>query len=199
MTKIIDGKKVLTDASGAPLNAADRKPVADMSGEAIERRENVADTKTQMQNAMDAYVGKINPLLAGSKPQLLSEFWPLHNMVVCKPQQIQTATKSGIHFDPESLERQKQAINDAIGFKVVKVGPEVVNVKDGDTIFYGSAVRPQLIPLIDDVTGDFIVREYHCFAENWLVAVIREDAKAEDFKDSPIPDSEALSAKGGNK
>ena len=171
----------LTDVDGNPLNPKDKTVVKDMTGPAIERRENVELTQAMMQSAMDSYVRSINPLLVGHKPQLLSEAWPLHNMVVCKPQQISNESKGGIHFDPNILEKQETMINDAIGYIAVKCGPECVNVKEGDTIFQSSPTSPILIPLIDDVSGDNVVRKYHCFAENWLSMVLRTGGKKSQF------------------
>ena len=175
----------LVGLDGAPLNPKDKTVVPDMSGPAIERRENKELTDEMMQSAMDDYVKSLNPLLVGHKPQLLSEAWPLHNMIVCKPQQIKEKSKHGIVFDPNLIEKQEKSINDAIGYVAVKCGPECVNVRPGDTIFQSSPTMPILIPLIDDVTGDGVVRKYHCFAENWLSMVLRPEAKKEDFISSP--------------
>lgn len=190
--KIIKMDNTLRDAQGNPLNPADRQAVPDMSAAAIEKRENIQTTKEQMQKAMDDYVMGMNPAMVGHKPQLLSEAIALHNIIICKPHMFNETTKGGIILEaaPDS---NKVPINDAIGYVAVKCGPEVVNVRPGDRIFEGSAKRPMVYPLIDDINGDHEVREYHCFAENWIVFVLREGGSQEDAKPSAMPDSEIKS------
>jgi len=139
----------------------------------------------------DAYFNKVNPFITTEKPPSVSSFWPIHNFALCEPHIIKKKT-SGIIIPDQLQKKQEGIMNDAIAFKVIKVGPECVNVKPGDYILQNQQSAPLMYPLIDDVTSsnpvDHEIREYKLFAENWIGGICREDAKPEDFKHSKWPE-----------
>lgn len=135
----------------------------------------------EMQKAYDKYMKVVNPYITNSKIQKLSEFYPLHNMVLCAPYIIKQESSSGIIIPEHIRAQQTSVINDALALQAIKVGAEVKVVREGDFVFCGTPETPVLIPLIDDL-GDGQVRQYKCYPENWIAGVLRENANPNDFK-----------------
>lgn len=176
--------------------------IIDLNGNAIgntsknQRQIDVEKTKQQMNDSLEGWLKTVNAYIIPGNEQNLSEYYPLHNMVLLAPHVVREQTDSGVLFSPAEVQAQKDIVNSGIAYKVVKVGPEVVNCKVGDYVIKGSPQPGYPIPMIDDrEDGDGKVHSYACYAENWIVGVFRSDSDASEFVKSPHPLHELLSSK----
>ena len=172
--------------------------VPDMRAEAIDKRQydtdRVQETKDQMQAAMDKWMKMVNPFITNAKPQHLSEYGCLHNLVLIEPHIVREKVGSIIMSEADKDEQEK-VTNSALAYKVVKIGPEVVSVRVGDYVFKGKPQPGYLTPLIEDTEGgDGQVHGYESLPENWCTGLLRKDLNEEDLKPSPMPKSEIQSA-----
>ena len=101
---------------------------------------------------------------------------PLHNGVLLETQTVEEKTESGIYLPTAEVEKQKNTINDAVAWKVAKIGPEVVNLKVGDWVIMGGNT-PFAVELQEGL--------YLQVFENWIVGLFREGITLEDVGESP--------------
>lgn len=116
----------------------------------------------------------------GNKPlykNTIENYFPLHNGLLLETVTVQEKTESGIYLPESVVEHQKNTVDDSKGWRVIKVGPEVVNIKEGDFVIFGKAT-----PIGVDLEGELYLQIF----ENWVCGVFREGATTEDFKASPI-------------
>lgn len=113
--------------------------------------------------------------------QKLSEYWPLHNGIIVEPHKIRDETSGGI-FVPDTVKEQAtNTAEDDLAYKVLKVGPEAVNVQEGDFILMGQQTGYGLY-LLDD-SG----KEVECYQvfENWVLGIFRPGVTDVKLKPSP--------------
>lgn len=108
--------------------------------------------------------------------QKLEQYFPLHNGIVVELPVIVEMTEGGIHIPQSVKNKMGVSIEDDQAWKVVKIGPECVNIKVGDWIMFS---RQTPIALMLDN------KLYYQFFENFVVGLFRAGAKSEDFKKSP--------------
>lgn len=121
--------------------------------------------------------------------QKFEDYHPMHNGLLIEPHSIADLTKSGLYV-PEHVKKQAEAmVEDDLAYRVLKVGPEVVNAIPGDYVLTGPERGYPVV--VDTEEGK---KMFYQIFENWVLGIFRPGASPEDFK--PSPAKVDLSSKG---
>lgn len=113
--------------------------------------------------------------------QKYDSYWPLHNGIVLERHKIRDKSKGGILIPESAQKTNENTVEDDLAYRVLKVGPEITNVKVGDFVF--TSMDSQYVLYLED--GPSKENLYYQIFEQWVLGVIREGAELEDFKPSP--------------
>lgn len=108
--------------------------------------------------------------------QILDNYFPLHDGILVKLPEIKDVTDSGIIVSELTKQNAKSVTEDDLGYEVVKVGPECVNVQPGDFVLMG---QNRGYPVYLKEGNE--TKEYAQLFQNWIIGVFRTGAKEEDF------------------
>jgi len=130
---------------------------------------------TQLIDFRKDEIGKVPATYTNTIEQKLENYEPLHNFVLTETPFVPDSNGKGLYLDPKY--RQDLAngnkMDESIALKVVKVGPEVVNVKPGDYVLTKGT------PSIISLDG----RMYTQYLESWLVGIFMSEPR--ELKKSP--------------
>ena len=122
--------------------------------------------------------------------QDFEDFFPIHNGMLLRRHRVVEKTESGLYI-PESVAENADNMDEGdLAYEVLKVGPEVMNYKEGDYAIFGQNSFYAVALKHDKKDKEL----FYIAFENWAVGVFRQGAKAEDFK--PTDKQVQLSSKG---
>lgn len=113
--------------------------------------------------------------------QKFEDYWPLHNGILMKRHNVVDKTASGIIVPEEAMSKARAMVEDDLAYEVLKVGPEIVNVKVGDYVVL--SMDSQYVVRLED--GPDKEDMYYQVFENLIIGLFRKNAKVEDFGESP--------------
>lgn len=109
----------------------------------------------------------------------IEEYIVLHDGLLLKETPYNEKTASGIIL---GTKKENQLFLNTF-YEVIKVGPEVVNIKVGDHVVLGNQCQPHFIVFNNPITK--ITEQYYQSFENWVLGIYPHDGPREVKPSAP--------------